>query len=115
MRREGGATSAREDRRFMFLVGWGIHGRDFMAFLYIKKRVSGLAAAEICTCVTSISSQSMGLCFAHPSELPVPLALDLERARTSSGEAPARARERERRAHTGVLGGQRWGAHAREG
>ena len=41
----------------------------------MKDRVPGEAAAVISTCFTSISSQSMGLCFAQPSDEPVPLAL----------------------------------------
>ena len=44
----------------------------------MKDRVPGEAAAVISTCFTSISSQSMGLCFAQPSAAPVPFALDLQ-------------------------------------
>ena len=37
--------------------------------------VPGVAAAVIWTCLNSISSSSIGLCFAQPSAVPVPLPL----------------------------------------
>ena len=44
--------------------------------------VLGEAAVVIWTCVASRSSQSIGCCFAQPSELPVPFQLDQSKSMT---------------------------------